>query len=163
MKLKTTTKLLLFHIIILIISCNKVKDLNDSEKGQIIEDIKKMLDNYHMDIAESGLTAEFKYLDESSDFFWVPPGYESALSYDSVKKILESNAKAFHTIEFHWDTLQIFPLSKEIANYHGVVGGSMIDTAGVKSKILLIESGSIVKRNNGWKLLSGQSATLTIK
>jgi len=37
----------------------------------------------------------------------------------------------------------------------------MIDTSGVKSSVQIIESGTVIKRKDGWKLLSGQSATLT--
>ncbi|MCH7964533.1 MAG: hypothetical protein IH852_11425 [Bacteroidetes bacterium] len=147
-------------IILTLVSCDGIKKSNDFDKVAVVDDVYQMLHDYHKDISKKGLTAEFKYLDPSPDFFWVPPGYNTALSYDSVKSILETNAKAFRSIEFHWDTLQIFPLSNEIANYSGIVGGFMIDTAGVKSTISIIESGTIIKREGGWKLLSGQSATL---
>lgn len=119
-----------------------------------------MFNNYHNDIKKDGLTAEFKYLDHSSDFFWVPPGYSSALTYDSVNSILMTNAKLYSEILFEWDTLQIFPLTKEIANYSGIVKGTMTDTSGIETSVLIIESGTVIKRPDGWKLLSGQSAIL---
>ncbi|MEQ8217116.1 MAG: hypothetical protein RIM68_13725 [Arenibacter sp.] len=59
-----------------------------------------------------------------------------------------------------WDTLQIFPLTNEIANYFGIVEGVMVDTSGLESAISIIESGTIIKRESGWKLLSGQSEIL---
>ncbi|MDA0194546.1 MAG: nuclear transport factor 2 family protein [Bacteroidetes bacterium] len=130
------------------------------DKRAIVQNVTQMLNDYHKDIGQKGLTAEFDYLDQSADFFWVPPGYEIALSYDSVRNILEGSAKAVRSIEFHWDTLQIFPLSNEIANYSGIVSSLMIDTAGIESKRSMIESGTIIKRENGWKLLSGQSRVL---
>lgn len=130
------------------------------EKERVTEEAVQMLSEYHQDIAKSGLTAEFKYLDNTSDFFWVPPGYTSALSYDSVKTILEKNALAMQSISFEWDTLRIFPLANEIANYTGIVVGQMTDTAGVASEVSIIESGTLIKRESGWKLLSGQSALL---
>ncbi len=46
----------------------------------------------------------------------------------------------FQAIEFNWDTLQVFPLSDKIANYSGIVKGSMIDTSGIKSSVIIIES-----------------------
>ncbi len=147
-------------IILTLISCSEIKKSNDLDKESIIADVNLMLHNYHRDIGKDGLTAEFKYLDQSSDFFWVPPGYNAALSYDSVKKILEMNHQAFLSIEFYWDTLQVFPLSDEIVNYSGIVSGIMTDTSGVESTITIIESGTIIKREDGWKLLSGQSAIL---
>ena len=85
-----------YLIFIALISCSCIKDSNDLDKESIIDEVKLMLDNYHKDIGRDGLTAEFKYLDQSSDFFWVPPGYQTALSYDSVKTILETNAKRFY-------------------------------------------------------------------
>ncbi len=54
----------------------------------------------------------------------------------------------------------MFPLSEKIANYSGIVKGSMIDTSGIKASVLIIESGTVIKRLDGWKLLSGQSAVL---
>ncbi len=152
----------IFGIIILMTftSCSQTDKLTESEKELIINDVIEMFGNYHNDIRQDGLTAEFKYLDPSTDFFWVPPGYKSALSYDSVRQILEINAKSFRAIEFNWDTLQVFPLSDKIASYSGIVRGSMIDTSGIKSSVIIIESGIVIKRSDGWKLLSGQSAIL---
>ena len=119
-----------------------------------------MFENYHRDIEKEGLTAEFAYLDHSEDFFWVPPGYQSPLSYDSVRSILEQSARGFTKIQFQWDTLQIVPLSEEIATYTGIVSGTMIDTSATETRVRIIESGKVIKRSSGWKLLCGQSANL---
>lgn len=141
--------------------CSNRSDGTESfNKETVSAEVKSMLNSYHQDIKDGGLTAEFKYLDSSSDFFWVPPGYSTVLTYDSVRTILENNSKAFSSIEFHWDTLQIFPLSNEIASYTGIVGGVMTDTAGLKTQTRIIESGVVIKRDDGWKLLCGQSAAL---
>ena len=139
-------------------SCNQQH--NSFNKESVIKEVKSMFDGYHSDIRASGLTAEFKYLDNSNDFFWVPPGYTSSLSYDSVRAILENNSKGFIAVDFNWETLQVIPLSDEIATYTGIAGGIMTDTLGVKSPVRIIESGVVIKRNEGWKLLCGQSAAL---
>ena len=119
-----------------------------------------MLHAYHKAIAQNGLKAEFAYLDSSEQFFWVPPGYTSALDFDSVKSILLQNDKAMEQVDFHWEELELFVLSPKIVNFTGIVGGQMLDTAGVASPVHIIESGSCIKRKDGWKLLSGQSALL---
>lgn len=162
MQLQPNNMRTISHALILLtfISCNRAEKPKEFDKESTVGAVTRMLDNYHRDIAESGLIAEFKYLDTSSDFYWVPPGYTNALTYDSVKSILEENSKAFSSIEFHWDTLQIFPLTNEIANYSGIVGGWMMDTSGTKSEVSIIESGTLIKRTDGWKLLSGQSRLL---
>jgi len=147
-------------VLLLLNSCNQIVAINKVEKEKIINDIVKMFDNYHNDIKGGGLTSEFKYLDRSEDFFWVPPGYKSALSYDSIKTILEINARYQKSVEFSWDTLQVFPLSNKIANYSGIVNGVIIDNSGTKSYITIIESGTVIKRMSGWKILNGQSAII---
>ena len=141
---------------------HQAEKLNQNDKEIIEREIRKMFNSYHSDIKKDGLKAEFKYLDKSSDFFWVPPDYESALSFDSVKTILLSNSKFIHSIEFSWDTLQVFPLTKTIANYSGIVNGIMIDSTSSKSTFKIIESGTLIKRKDGWKLLNGQSRNLPV-
>lgn len=140
------------------VSCGRTEEAPD--KNRLTGEVRAMLKAYHQAIAEEGLTAELEYLDRSPAFFWVPPGYETALSYDSVSAILKKNATTLRLAEFEWDTLRIFPLTDEIANYSGIVRGRTIDTAGVETKISIIESGTVIKRKDGWKLLSGQSALI---
>lgn len=149
-----------FIFLLIFIACTLSTDSNEMDKKAITAEVKQMLDDYHEAIKKDGLTAEFQYLDQSTDFFWVPPGYSIALTYDSVKTILEANAGNFSSVEFHWDTLQIFPLTEKIVNYTGIVKGLMIDTSGNSMTVSIIESGTIIKRKDGWKLLSGQSANL---
>jgi len=150
-------------LILFFLGCSKSDELSIEQKDEIRNEVRGMFDQYHSAIGKEGLTGEFAYLDNSADFFWVPPAYTSALDYDSVKTILEANSKGFQSIEFHWDTLSVSPLSKTIANYSGIVKGVMTDTAGVKLPVAIIESGTVIKRNDGWKLLSGQSAVLPAK
>ncbi|MCB0595301.1 MAG: hypothetical protein H6557_25730 [Lewinellaceae bacterium] len=145
---------------LLLLSCQPEKQSPAFDKAATAESARLMLHDYHAAIKREGLTGEFPYLDSSSDFFWVPPGYTSALPYDSVRTILEANAGAFTSVEFRWDTLQLFPLSAEIVNYTGIVTGKMVDTAGARIATSIIESGTLIRREEGWKLLSGQSAVL---
>jgi hypothetical protein len=130
------------------------------DKERISVEILQMFDAYHAAIKENGLEAEFDFLDNSSDFFWVPPGYKSAQSYDQVKNVLIENNKAIKSIQFKFDTIQVYPLSDSIANYSGIVSGKMLDTSSTVSTFKIIESGTLIKRKNGWKLLNGQSRNL---
>jgi len=154
----------LFFFIILVSFTGCKEQINTSkqtvDKEHVSTEILQMFDAYHTAIKENGLKAEFDFLDNSSDFFWVPPGYNAPQSYDQVKNALIENDKAITTIEFKFDTIQIYPLSNFIANYTGIVSGKMIDTAGVLSTFKIIESGALIKRKTGWKLLSGQSRNL---
>ncbi len=133
------------------------------DKIVIDREVRKMFDDYHQAIRDQGLLGEFNFLDTSDDFFWVPPSYETALNYDSVFSIINQSAAGYLEVRFHWDTLQIFTLTPELANFSGIVSGYLLDTAGRKSVVRIIESGTTIKRLDGWKLLSGQSANLISK
>lgn len=150
-------------ILLFLAACRQPVEPQRFDKKKVEAEVRTMFDHYFADIKNEGLTAEFKYLDSSDQFFWVPPGYLSALTYDSVRVILEGNASAFRSIDYHWDTLQIFPLTNELANYTGIVKGTLTDTGGITNHIALIESGVIIKRPGGWKYLSGQTAALPEK
>ncbi|MBK8192148.1 MAG: nuclear transport factor 2 family protein [Lewinellaceae bacterium] len=90
----------------------------------------------------------------------MPPGYTSALTYDSVRAILTANAKGFRSIDYQWERVQINPLSPDLAAYTGIVSGATVDTAGTTTRMVLAESGVVIRRKDGWKLLCGQSAHL---
>ncbi|NAS13558.1 nuclear transport factor 2 family protein [Poritiphilus flavus] len=145
---------------ICLFSCSSPQKEKPLDKEAVTAEVRQMLKDYHAAMAEGGLLAEFDYLDESEDFFWVPPGYSSALTYDSVRTILEQNAKTLDKIKLEWESLQVLPLSSTLANYTGIVRSTSKDTAGIQTTVAIIESGTLIKRSDGWKLLSGQSALL---
>ena len=153
MKLTWTTSLLF----IVILNTYGQKTLSNESKKAITLEIKQMFDNFHNDITKNGLTSEFKYLDTSPDFFWVPPGYTETLDYDTIKKILTDNSKDINFIEFSWEKINIYPLTKNIATYSGVVKCVQVDVNNNPMTFKLIESGTLIKRKDGWKFLSGQS------
>jgi len=119
-----------------------------------------MFDAYHQAVKEGGLIAEFEYLEDSSNFFWVPPDYKSPLGIDSVKTILTHNTKSIKAINFSFETIQVFPISNNFANYSGIVVGKMTDLSDAETTFKIIESGSLIKSKGKWKLLSGQSRNL---
>src|SRR5688572_31858927 len=98
-------------IVWLTVSCSQSETLSETERAEIILAAKETLTNYYNDIRKEGLRAEFRYLDNSKEFFWVPPGYSSPISYDSVAAILNQNAPLFKSIDNSFDTLRIIPLT----------------------------------------------------
>ena len=151
---------LIFFMFGLTSSCKQANTLSNNEKKLIKQEAKQMLDNYYNDIRQKGLLAELDYLDNSADFFWVPPGYSNAITYDSVVSVLKQNAPQFKSIDNSFKSLQIFPLNNQLTSYTGKLIATMTDTSGKVTNIHLIETGVIVKRTNGWKLLNGQTAIL---
>lgn len=147
-------------LIISVLACNKENEFNELRQDQVKAEVRQMLENYFEAIRASGLTAEYEYLDQSTQFFWVPPGFESAISFDSVKTILDSNAKMIKSIEFKWDTLHILPLSENIANYTGIISGRTVSVQDSVTMIRMIETGTVIRNKSKWKILSGQSRNL---
>jgi SnoaL-like domain len=154
------TRKILILFAMLLGSCDQQKPLNSVEKDEIIKEVRQTLNNYYDDIRKSGLSAEFNYLDNSSDFFWVPPKYPECLSYDSVVSILKQSAPKYKYIDNKVDFMRINPLNKELAVYTCQLHSVMTDTSGNVLTYSMIETGVLIKRKDGWKLLSGQTSIL---
>ncbi len=152
-------KFLLAMSLLVLGSCNQ-SELSDEEKGRIAAEVRTMLLQYDDAVRSNGLLAEFAYLDSSKDFFWVPPGYSSSLSYDSVAAIMRQNAKSFRGVDNVRESLRIIPHSRFLATFTGTIRSKLVDTTGKVTTVRLIETGLAVKRNDGWKLLSGQTSLI---
>jgi hypothetical protein len=141
-------------------SCTDEKAMSEKEKKEISDEIIKTLHDYFEDISKSGLTAELKYLDNSPDFFWVPPGYGGPINYDSVVHILNRTAPTFKAVNNSFVALTVFPLTEKYATYTATIQSHVSDTMGMKSNYSLLETGVMIKRAGGWKLLNGQTSIL---
>lgn len=151
---------LLLGIFLTLISCGSNTELTSSDKAQIIDEVKQTLNNYYDDIRKSGLEAEFSYLDNSEDFFWVPPGYTKPASYEEIVTAIKGNAARFRKVDNAFENLQVIPLTKDLATYSGKLHSVMTDTAGQTMQASLVETGLMIRRQDGWKLLSGQTTVL---
>ncbi len=147
-------------LLLTLFSCTPNTELSESQKKTIQAEVREMLQRYDEDIRKNGLMAEFAYLDSSDDFFWVPPGFSSPLSFDSVATIIRKNATVFRLVDNVWDSLRVIPHSASLATFTGTISSRMVDTAWIAMNISLIETGLAVKRADGWKMLSGQTAVL---
>jgi hypothetical protein len=119
--------------------------------------VRNTLYKYYEDVNREGFLAEFKYLDSSSMFSWHPPGYKSAISFDSVKTILLRNAKLYTKVQLTWFTLAIFPESKVKARYVGKIKSVLTDSTGNRATYFLTEEGNVIKKEDGWKLVGGRT------
>lgn len=144
--------------ILILFSCSQPATLTENEKSIITDSVRHTLNNYFNDVKRAGLLAELNYLDHSPDFFWVPPGYSGAISYDSVAFILKHSAPKYRLIENSFNTLQIVPLTKELATYTGRLQSIMTDTSGTILNFSLLETGVMIKKPGGWKLLNGHTS-----
>ena len=144
--------------VVLFIACETKNEKIDRKK--IDEEIRITITNYYNDIRKEGPIAEFKYLDSSEDFFWTPPGYSSPINYDSVAAFIRKNAPAFKSVDNSLDTAIIASLTNEYAQVFMKTNSTIVDTSGNTSHHSFIETGVMIKRNDGWKFLSGQTSLL---
>lgn len=148
--------------LVFLLSCREPSHLTDSQKASVMDEVRSMLRNYSDDIRSKGLLAEFAYLDSSTDFFWVPPGFSSALSFDTVASMIKSNALLYQSVEITWDTVRIIPLTPDLASYTGRLSSITIANSGKVTRGSLVETGLVIRRNNSWKLLCGQTALVAM-
>lgn len=151
---------LLLPVLFFYACSEKYSSLSPEQKNTISKEVRQTLADYYSDIQKEGLLAEFKYLDSSADFFWVPPGFTYPLSFDSVATILRTNAPSYRSVVNSWDSLQIFPVSGALVTYSGKLHSTATDTSGKTYETALVESGVIIKRKGKWKLLCGQTSVI---
>lgn len=150
-------------VVFLLLACSCAEPgqfLEQRQKKAISDSIRQTLTNYFEDIRNQGLGAEFKYLDSSSDFFWVPPNYRSPISYDSVAVILKRYTPVYTSTDNSWEILMINPINDKLASYSGRIHSVTSDTSGKITNFTLVETGLVVKRRTGWKLLNGQTSVV---
>ncbi len=152
--------ILVLLVAVLMMWCRQSASFTEKEKVSVAEDVRRTLNNYYNDIRKSGLNAEFDYLDHSPEFFWVPPGYHGPISYDSIAAILKKNEGMFKMVDNSFDSLLVIPVSKKLATYFGRIRSVVTDTAGKVRNFSLVETGIVIKRKDGWKLLQGQTAII---
>ncbi len=155
-----TVKISLIAMLLCVLTFCEKSGFTEAERSRVTKEVREMLQNYDDDVRNNGLMAEFAYLDSSDEFFWAPPGYSSSLSFDSVAVLIKSNARRFRTVDNTWTSLRIIPLSGSLATFTGTIASTMTDTTGTVTRVSLLETGIAIKRPEGWKMLSGQTALL---
>ena len=144
-------------------SCNAPDTFTEADQQRVAAEVDSMLHAYLDAMREGGLEAEFDYLDSTEAFFWVPPGYNSWISYDSVAAALRATAPTLRSTDYRWQSLRIDPISQDRAIYTGTLTGALTDTSGQVTTLSMIETGTVIRREDGWKLLNGQSAVLSVE
>ncbi|MGZ3854227.1 MAG: nuclear transport factor 2 family protein [Flavisolibacter sp.] len=151
-------KLFYLPLFFLLFSCRS-SDRSGSN-NEVRNEVKSTIDNYYSDIRKEGLIAALKYLDSSNQFFWIAPGHMNYVSYDSVVSAVRRNAASMKSLDNRYDSLLIVPLSASHAQFAMRTISVSVDAEGDTTHTAFIESGVMVKKNGGWKFLSGHTTIL---
>ncbi len=119
-----------------------------------------MLYGYCNDLRSQGLQAQFHYMDNSGHFFWVPAGSTSAQGLDSTLAIARRAMANVSVVNRSYDTLLVHPLTTTLAAYSARIRSIVSYTGGKDSTILTVETGTLVKRKDGWRFLYGQTTAI---
>lgn len=140
-----------------IIGCNHSPRFDDKAKQEVGSDVAATLHAYHVAICERGLLAEFAYLDSSEDFHWLPPGSAADWGFDSVARAIRVNAALLAETCGRWKHLEVYPIAWDTARYQGELEIKSRLVTGDTMTQRLKENGVMVRRADGWKLLSGKT------
>ena len=155
-------KFILLIFIPLLIKCgNRETSSNVPDRKNIIASATKALQDYYEDMRTNGMLAEFNWQDSSSDYFWVPPGYSGPISFDSVAKEIRRIALLVKKVDVRWEKLEVLPLTAEYVTYTGRLSSTITDRTGRTTTNRFLETGILVRKQNGWKLLCGQTGKLS--
>lgn len=147
---------LLFIICIsVLMACADRGDTLDS--AAVESEVRDMLADYFDATRSGGILAGLPFLDTSSQFFWVPPDFDSAISYDSVVAVLTAAAPGVRSVSNEWRALDIHVLDRDIASFTGRIRSRVTSTDGATTLTQMLETGVAIKRRDGWKLLCGQT------
>lgn len=150
-------------LLLIVLASSGCSTVESTDGDTVVREVRTMFDAYKTSVERDGLMAEFAFLDSSEDFFWVPPGYSSPLSYDSVRSIVTQNAAQSRSMTLAWDTLRIIPLSADIAAYTGILRWNSEGHSGKMTATRMIETGVVVRRGGTWKILCGQTRNSEVR
>ena len=68
------------------------------------------------------------------------------------------NGAGFREVSNSLERLRVIPLAPDLVAYTTKVSSVRTDTAEVVTSLHLIETGVVIKRAEGWKLLNGQTS-----
>jgi hypothetical protein len=148
---------LVFATLVFIGSCSERTNLSTTEYDKIKREIEAALHKNFETIAAEGWIGELKALDDSRQFSWVPPGKYAPINYDSMKSVLQRATMTIEKTELAWIELYVKPISQTLATYSGRYSSRYTMKSGKVAEFTMAESGTVIRKKNGWKLISGQT------
>lgn len=110
-----------------------------------------------MDYEAEDFDAVMSHLDTSRNFFWIYPPDTVPVTREIFAEVLRWEFDMNNPIRYKWDTIQVIPLSSDLAYYQGRGHKVETDTSKIEHVVIGFQSAIVIRREEGWKLLSGQT------
>jgi len=115
-----------------------------------------MMKSLVSDLNTDGIQSQLKYLDNSDKFQYTFLNSGKIYDYEELKKQLEISSSTDYKVNLSFDEFKITPLSDKLVSYSLILSGyERID--GQNSDISLVETGTLIRRNDGWKIINAQT------
>ena len=147
----------LYLIVGSFLSCDQEAKLTNDQKYEIINSVKKSQEQFCLDYEAEDFDAVMSHLDTSRNFFWIYPPETVPVTREIFAEVLKREFEMNNPIKFIWDTIQVVPLSSDLAYYQGRFHRVETDTSEIEQVGITFVSAIVIRREEGWKLLSGQN------
>ena len=134
-------------------SCAPPEEFTEAERAAVADSIAQTIGTLLRAMEAEGWLAQLKYVDNSPEMFCVSYFADSLtfLSYDQYAAQVRAEAPSIRAVQFDYEDLQVRPLTRDYAFYSGKVREVLTDTAGVTHEVVAVESGVLIRRDDGWK------------
>jgi hypothetical protein len=156
--MKLFISLFLVCFFLLAFTCGeKPLTLSDNDKSDIVKAVKDMTSKYFMDFYTHNVDSVLRHYDTSACFFWAITPDTIAMKRSAMVTMHRHAVKDYTKFEGYWSDMRVEPLTNELAMYHGTYHVLTEDKDGHIGKIMGVETGIMIKREDGWKYLAGQT------
>ena len=143
--------------------CQQKIEFTDAQRVVIRDSVTQLKYRVWDEIRAKHLEAALNLFDDSPDFFWVFAPDTTMVSYDVFVARLKGAFRDYRSIDVVWDRMHVEPLTNEYAEYTGKYHATYTDASGKIFKATGLETGIVVHRSSGWKILNGQTYELPLK
>jgi ketosteroid isomerase-like protein len=131
--------------------------VSKQDKSEIEKAVKQMTANYFKDFYTRNVDSVLKHYDTSACFFWSITPDTIPMKRGAMVTMHRHAIRDYVKFDGYWSDMRVEPLTRDLAMYHGTYHVYTEDKSGQKGKIMGVETGVMIKREDGWKFLAGQT------
>ena len=143
--------------------CQQQATLTQSQRAAIRDSVTQLKYRVWDEVRAKHFEGTLNCFDDSPEFFWVFTPDTTIILHDVFVAMLKGAFQDYRSIDVVWDRIHVEPLTNQYAVYTGKYHVTYIDTSGKVFKAIGVETGIVVHRPTGWKILNGQTFEARLK